>query len=181
MWTGWPTLPLVIIPARSQRISYPMSLGLIPTFDPIHLKGNKQQKHSFIYPVDIYQGTFLSFLVHHDSVCLLPTLSGGCILPQIRTKSGIGVPLYMCHSSLFLFSPHPIESGTHIKRTLSWWPWEIPGPCFFFLYDPINRLMGGDHTREPSARISHWQMQNTCLLSQGCGTSFIHAGQLNLV
>lgn len=74
MWTFWPGLPLVIIPARSQRISYPMSLGLMPTFDPIHLKGNQQQRHSFMYPENIYQGTFLSFLVHHDSVFLAAAL-----------------------------------------------------------------------------------------------------------
>lgn len=150
MWTGWPSLPLVIIPARSQRISYPTSLGLIPTFDPIHLKGNKQLKHSFIYPANIYQGTFLSFLTHCDSVCLLLTLPGCCILSEIRTKSGIWVSLYLGHSSPFFFSPHPIESGTHIKRALSWWLWESPGPRFPFLYDPISRLMGDDHVREAS-------------------------------
>lgn len=42
----------------------------MPTFDPIHLKGNQQQRHSFMYPGHIYQETFLSFLVHRDSVCL---------------------------------------------------------------------------------------------------------------
>lgn len=51
-----------------------MSLGLMPTFDPIHLKGNQQQRRSFMYPVHIYQGTFLSFFVRRDSVCLAATL-----------------------------------------------------------------------------------------------------------
>lgn len=51
-----------------------MSLGLMPTFDPIHLKGNQQQRRSFMCPVHIYQGTFLSCFVRRDSVCLAATL-----------------------------------------------------------------------------------------------------------
>jgi hypothetical protein len=86
MWTCWPGLPLVITPVWQQRISYPMSLGLISTFDPIHLKGNKQQKHSFIYPENIYQRTFLSFLVHDESVHL-PSLNSSQDKNKVRYLS----------------------------------------------------------------------------------------------
>jgi hypothetical protein len=103
------------------------------------------------------------------------------ILPKIRTKSGIWVSLCLGHSSPFLFSPHPIESGTPIKRALSWWLWESPGPQLPFLYDPISRQRGDNCVGELNTRKHHWQTQNICSLSRGCGTSFTPVGLLSSV